>query len=40
MPYGQAIYHCEVDGVIALSFDDGPFIYTQDLLNLLRVRPP
>ncbi|PNY28719.1 Peptidoglycan-N-acetylglucosamine deacetylase [Tolypocladium capitatum] len=35
VPYGQGVYHCEVDGVIALSFDDGPFTYTEDLLNLL-----
>ncbi|POR32104.1 Polysaccharide deacetylase [Tolypocladium paradoxum] len=35
VPYGQGVYHCDVDGVIALSFDDGPHVYTEDLLNLL-----
>lgn len=37
VPYGQAIYHCERYGDIALSYDDGPFEYTEDLLNLLSV---
>ncbi|OAA58674.1 Glycoside hydrolase/deacetylase, beta/alpha-barrel [Cordyceps fumosorosea ARSEF 2679] len=36
VPYGEAIYGCERDGVIALTFDDGPYIYTEDLLNLLQ----
>ncbi|KAF7561932.1 hypothetical protein G7046_g2233 [Stylonectria norvegica] len=36
VPYGQAIYHCEVYGDIALSYDDGPYTYTEDLLDLLK----
>ncbi|KAK1726336.1 polysaccharide deacetylase [Colletotrichum acutatum] len=36
VPYGQAIYHCEHYGDIALTFDDGPYIYTEDLLNKLK----
>ncbi|KAJ3483374.1 hypothetical protein NLG97_g7321 [Lecanicillium saksenae] len=35
VPYGKGIYHCEEYGDIALTFDDGPFIYTEDLLDLL-----
>lgn len=38
VPYGKGIYHCERYGEIALSYDDGPFEYTEDLLNLLSVR--
>ncbi|KAJ0163988.1 Chitin deacetylase [Colletotrichum tanaceti] len=37
VPYGTAIYHCERYGDIALTFDDGPYIYTEDLLNKLKV---
>lgn len=37
IPYGQPIYHCEKYGTIALSYDDGPYDYTADLLNLLKV---
>lgn len=37
VPYGQGIYDCDVDGTIALTFDDGPYTYTEDLLNLLKV---
>ncbi|KAK2041191.1 glycoside hydrolase/deacetylase, partial [Colletotrichum somersetense] len=36
VPYGEAIYHCEQYGDIALTFDDGPYIYTEDLLNKLK----
>ncbi|KAJ0344776.1 hypothetical protein COL154_007415 [Colletotrichum chrysophilum] len=36
VPYGEAIYHCEQYGDIALSFDDGPYIYTEDLLDKLK----
>ncbi|KAF4439600.1 bifunctional xylanase deacetylase [Fusarium acutatum] len=35
IPYGQAIYDCEVNGGIALTYDDGPYTYTEDLLNIL-----
>jgi hypothetical protein len=37
VPYGQAIYDCVVDGVVALTFDDGPWTYTKDLLDILDV---
>lgn len=37
MPYGEAIYHCEQYGDIALTYDDGPFDYTEYLLDLLAV---
>lgn len=40
VPYGQPIYHCELAGRIALSYDDGPFIHTEHLLNLLSVSLP
>ncbi|KAK3186351.1 hypothetical protein K4F52_004889 [Lecanicillium sp. MT-2017a] len=35
VPYGEAIYHCKKYGGIALTFDDGPYVYTEDLLDLL-----
>ncbi|EGR44869.1 uncharacterized protein TRIREDRAFT_69490, partial [Trichoderma reesei QM6a] len=37
VPYGKAIYHCKVPGTVALTFDDGPWEYTEELLNLLDV---
>lgn len=37
IPYGKAIYHCEEYGAIALTYDDGPYEYTADLLDLLKV---
>ncbi|KAG6288105.1 hypothetical protein E4U09_005747 [Claviceps aff. purpurea] len=36
VPYGKGIYHCEKYGVIALTYDDGPYEYTSDLLDLLK----
>lgn len=33
--YGQVITSCETPGTIALTFDDGPWRYTNDLLDLL-----
>ncbi|KAH8683189.1 hypothetical protein BGZ60DRAFT_524529 [Tricladium varicosporioides] len=37
VPYGGAgIYDCAVPGDIALTFDDGPYIYTSDLLDKLK----
>lgn len=33
--YGQVIKSCAVPGTIALTFDDGPWTYTSDLLDLL-----
>lgn len=39
VPYGGAgIYDCVNAGEIALTFDDGPYIYTNDLLDKLKVR--
>jgi peptidoglycan/xylan/chitin deacetylase (PgdA/CDA1 family) len=35
LPVGQVIYSCTVPGVVALTFDDGPYDYTIDLLNKL-----
>ncbi|KAH6636567.1 hypothetical protein F5144DRAFT_184649 [Chaetomium tenue] len=33
---GAGIYDCENPGDIALTFDDGPYIYTSDLLDKLK----
>ncbi|KAI5787272.1 hypothetical protein EDC01DRAFT_661196 [Geopyxis carbonaria] len=33
--YGADIYTCNTPGTVALTYDDGPFIYTNDLLDLL-----
>ncbi|KAF3767258.1 family 4 carbohydrate esterase, partial [Cryphonectria parasitica EP155] len=35
VPYGQIITSCSVPGTVALTFDDGPWRYTSDLLDLL-----
>ncbi|KAF7550637.1 hypothetical protein G7Z17_g5573 [Cylindrodendrum hubeiense] len=35
IPYGEAIYHCSQYGDIALTYDDGPYDYTEYLLDLL-----
>jgi peptidoglycan/xylan/chitin deacetylase (PgdA/CDA1 family) len=35
VPRGVIIEHCTVPGVVALTFDDGPFIYTEHVLDLL-----
>ncbi|KAI5862706.1 glycoside hydrolase/deacetylase [Durotheca rogersii] len=32
---GEGIYQCETAGVVALTFDDGPASYTEELLDLL-----
>ncbi|PTB64921.1 carbohydrate esterase family 4 protein [Trichoderma citrinoviride] len=37
VPYGKAVYHCTVPGTVALTFDDGPWEYTEELLDLLDV---
>ena len=38
MPYGGGgIYDCYNDGDIAVTFDDGPYEYTDALLDLLAV---
>ncbi|KAK3385533.1 hypothetical protein B0H63DRAFT_510320 [Podospora didyma] len=36
VPYGVGISHCSVTGKVALTFDDGPYIYTTELLDLLK----
>ncbi|KAK3374493.1 carbohydrate esterase family 4 protein [Lasiosphaeria ovina] len=36
VPYGVGISHCSVAGKVALSFDDGPYAYTTELLDLLK----
>lgn len=35
-PYGQVVTSCTVPGTLALTFDDGPWRYTSDLLDLLK----
>ncbi|RPB26806.1 glycoside hydrolase/deacetylase [Terfezia boudieri ATCC MYA-4762] len=36
VPYGVEIYDCDAPGTIALTYDDGPFSYTTDLLDILK----
>ena len=33
---GPAIYNCTKPGMIALTYDDGPYEYTNDLLDILK----
>ncbi|KAF4119726.1 chitin deacetylase [Geosmithia morbida] len=35
VPYGTIITTCTVPNTVALTFDDGPYIYTSDMLDLL-----
>ncbi|CAZ84008.1 unnamed protein product [Tuber melanosporum] len=35
VPYGTVISSCTAGGVVALTFDDGPYTYTSNLLDLL-----
>lgn len=35
VPYGQVLTTCTIPGTLALTFDDGPWQYTSDLLDLL-----
>lgn len=35
MPYGELITTCNEPGTVALTFDDGPWQYTSDLLDIL-----
>lgn len=36
VPYATPIFHCNKPGMIALTFDDGPFDWTSALLDLLK----
>lgn len=38
IPTGAILTHCTVPGTIALTFDDGPFVYTAKLLDTLAAR--
>lgn len=33
VPFGLQIYSCTTPGVIAPGFDDGPWIYSEDVLD-------
>ncbi|PNP59769.1 hypothetical protein THARTR1_00648 [Trichoderma harzianum] len=35
VPYAETIIECDSPGLVALTFDDGPFEYTSQLLDLL-----
>ncbi|OTB02248.1 carbohydrate esterase family 4 protein [Hypoxylon sp. CI-4A] len=35
IPYGQAIFHCKKPGHVALTFDDGPAYWTNQILDQL-----
>jgi peptidoglycan/xylan/chitin deacetylase (PgdA/CDA1 family) len=35
IPFGSVISSCTVPGTVALTFDDGPYIYTDQLLDIL-----
>jgi hypothetical protein len=32
-PFGLQIYRCTTPGLIAPAFDDGPWIYSEDILD-------
>ena len=36
VPYGKLFRHCSVKGTVALTFDDGPGEWTNDLLDILK----
>lgn len=36
VPYDTDIYHCTKDDVLALTYDDGPYLYTSQLLDILQ----
>ncbi|CAZ79457.1 unnamed protein product [Tuber melanosporum] len=36
VPYGMDIYSCSRPGTIALTYDDGPWVYTEQLLDKLK----
>ena len=33
---GAGIYDCTVEGTIAITYDDGPYIYTEHILDVLK----
>ncbi|KAF2745142.1 carbohydrate esterase family 4 protein [Sporormia fimetaria CBS 119925] len=33
---GEGVYHCKVPGTVAITYDDGPFEYTEDILDQLK----
>ncbi|KAB5577876.1 hypothetical protein GE09DRAFT_952469 [Coniochaeta sp. 2T2.1] len=35
VPYGVDLSHCTLNGMVALTFDDGPYVYTPALLDVL-----
>lgn len=35
VPFGAVLDHCTVPGTVALTFDDGPYMFTPALLDLL-----
>ncbi|KAI1477331.1 carbohydrate esterase family 4 protein [Daldinia eschscholtzii] len=35
VPYGQAIFSCANPGQVALTFDDGPYFWTSQIVDLL-----
>ncbi|KAH7127515.1 putative xylanase/chitin deacetylase [Dactylonectria macrodidyma] len=35
IPIGSTIFSCTTENTIALTFDDGPFAYTEELLDIL-----
>ncbi|CAG8045124.1 unnamed protein product [Penicillium salamii] len=35
LPYGSVLNHCYIPGTVALTFDDGPYIYTSRVLDVL-----
>lgn len=35
IPVGRAIFSCTVENTVALTFDDGPFAYTEQVLDSL-----
>jgi len=36
VPYGPGIYDCVNSGDIAITYDDGPYLYTGDLLDIFK----
>ncbi|EWC44274.1 hypothetical protein DRE_01100 [Drechslerella stenobrocha 248] len=36
VPYGTPIFNCRTTGQIALTYDDGPYLYTVQLLDILK----